>query len=359
MGNKQGRGETETVLGPFDFKGKKILAEAFGVDDKIKTECLKHIEHNENPDACYLLGLCYCGLSMEWDAELAMKYLEMAIAGGNKSAAVSYALFLYYGSRVSRYKWIFRMVALPVNQWHRIGRSSWDNSQNYDVPFGKVEHVKEDKKRSFGILSAVLENPSSIENLCIVYEYMAYHYMNGEGGIEKDNKKALDYLKISYNLVHNDPSFLEKPLHWPSIDQTLPIIKELFFKIGDFKSAEALEWMLKYDRGEKDYDIRVAKLYEARGDYDLAIKYCTKEIMFLKTAGTFDKCYEAKEYKKKLIRKRKELEGSDEIKVLRASVSELTAQVAHLTKLVPPIVAKDIPIVPAVPLVEAPPPYVG
>ncbi|AYV83235.1 MAG: hypothetical protein Hyperionvirus5_41 [Hyperionvirus sp.] len=350
MGNRQPIRNAPVALAPFDLKELKgrAVSQVF-VDGYVKEECLKYIEDG---GACYLMGLYYCGLSQEWDVDLAMKYLEMAIERGNKAALVSYALFYFYGGAlVSKFKWVFRKAALPAKEWWRMGRESYiDNKQDYGKPFSVGKEVLRDQKRSFELLSRA--SGEDVENLSVVYEILAAHYEHGLG-VEKDRKKALDHLKCCYELVQKDRFFKKEHLLWQDLECSLKRIKELYLEMDDLRSDEALGWMLKVDHGERGYNIKIAKVYEARGDYYHAIKYCSKEIMCLKgSPEKFDECYDAKQYKKKLM------EGSkpDDAQ-LREKVAELTAQMAELRKLVPGAIASEVPIVPAVPVVE-PPAYV-
>ncbi|AYV81730.1 MAG: hypothetical protein Harvfovirus56_7 [Harvfovirus sp.] len=336
MGNNQAKTEvTPVVLPPFDFNHLKSQLVSSDTNN-VKKQCLQHIELNQNPEACYLLGLYYFGLSKEWNVDLARKYLEMAIDKGNTAALVSYALFYYYGTETLDHndKYTFRKAALPMKEWYRIGNYYLDNYLMYTDRMIINNHVKRDYNMSFQFLTIAIDSKDSVENLSIAYECLGSHYHYGLG-VATNYKKALDNYMLAHDLLNKNPDFNHKKYYLPQINTLLRNIQDALFKTGEFKSDEVLAWMLKpNDPEQKDYNLRIAKIYEARGEYDLAIKYCSKQIVIFGKVGTFDESYDTKEYKKELLKKKKGY-VPDEMKALKETVEELKVQIGHLTKLIP------------------------
>ncbi|AYV82983.1 MAG: hypothetical protein Hyperionvirus3_129 [Hyperionvirus sp.] len=348
------------VLPPFDFDS--LYNGAISFDVHTKNKCLKYIEYNEDPQAYYLLGLYYFGRSKEWNTDLAMKYFLKAIEGGNKEALMNYALSFYYGNSFSECtKMFFRKTATPPERWLQIDCNPY---LNIGETVAEIKEFEQDRKKSFELLMSAHENSASITGpgrigiQSYVCEFLSYHYEDGGGCGGVNMEKALEYAKMSYNLLSNH--FL-KESRKPSkeLDNKVHNIQGLLMKIGKLESDEVLQFMLMGDKEKIDHNINIARVYEARGNYVEAVKYCMKEKIVLEEKGTFDQKYDAKEYEQKMIilKKRQlentkspgEIKSADEIKQLKDEVAELKGEIVKLISLVAKPIAHAVSVDAVVP----------
>ncbi|AYV84053.1 MAG: hypothetical protein Hyperionvirus16_28 [Hyperionvirus sp.] len=321
-----------------DFNLKKELAkikkhEVHGVPSQSIIFCKAHILKNKNPDACYLLARIHLGLNYyhPWNMTIAIPHLIMAVDGGNKNALSYLALFYYLGGyQANRRRNAFK---------------TWKYTKPMTVdPIEGYMPLKRDYKKSFEYFSQA----AGYSNDGNVYYFLGRHLEYGHG-VKKDHSLALENYRISGNLGNEDArkKFCE-----------LCVKKD-----GESVSDDDLKIiLLEKNKIHLGY-FHIAKIYEARKNYELAILYCDEQLK--RNAGLeledVDNIRKFRRLVEKNISAPSELKSESEVDALKKQVVDLERDVRNLTNLlhqgtvVKP--AENFSIAVPVDAVPPPPPY--
>ncbi|AYV82818.1 MAG: hypothetical protein Hyperionvirus2_186 [Hyperionvirus sp.] len=285
-------------LGDFNLKHEmKNLKETDDSSQCIKF-CKSHIALNNHPDACYLFGRIFSGLRSFWDMDTAMKYLTLAVDGGNKDALFYLALFHYLGSDIAtKNKSLFMD---PDSEYVY-------NSKNINIEYKEFER---DYKKSFELFSRA----AGYLNNSKVYYYLGTHFEFGRG-VEKDLFVALENYKLAYGLGYKE---------------NIKKISELYMELK-ISSDEYLKFLLE----EKDNFalgyFHVARVYEVRGNSELAVLYCDELLKMVdggKIKLTLEEVCEIKVFRRGLVEK-----GGGKMESIEKAIAELSRSVSVLTNI--------------------------
>jgi len=271
---------------------------------------------------------------VNWDIDLAFKYLTQAVELGNKDALMYLGMIYYFSSSRSDAKDFFNDIEY---------QSIKNKKPHPDVPSGPSTP---DYKKSFELFTQAESHLKGKNGR--IYLYLGIYHYRGYS-VDLCPKKALEYFERSYILGFNCLSDIYQ-----------------YYKTGvgiDLSTDECLQWVLKCKGVSAFSNEFLITVYEARKDYDSAISLCRTELSKYdnrtsKEENSYESYLKHKLTLTNLIDKKKQIENeqkikSDKIETLEKRVFDLTTQVNVMANLmmkmgaspegVPHIIKEGIP----------------
>jgi len=257
--------------------------------------CREHVRNTKDPNVAFFIGKRYCGDRWNWNLKLALYYLTIAVDGGNKDALLELGLLYHFGSKNAPREMISYRDLYIVD------------ADEFNLTF------QPDHKKAYDLLSEAAAYVGDSHPQ--VYHILAQYKENGTVCIQ-DNKKALANYQRAWTLGHKS--------------SILNIYNMIIAEKGvELNSDMALEWLLEASETMHMGDFYLAKIYEAKENYDKALMHSEKQILEFKKNGKVMK-YEFYEQAVKLRDQLKEKRVN--VELLAKTVSDLSMEVNTLRK---------------------------
>ncbi|AYV77695.1 MAG: hypothetical protein Edafosvirus1_26 [Edafosvirus sp.] len=227
--------------------------------DSIKSTLERHIKLHNDKDAYYILGVIYF---IEPDYWKSFEYLTKAYHLGQKKSGAFLGILNYYGdslfyeSRLEGYTYTYPLCDLPYFFKNKFEYNTWkmiDLFKNVRLKLKDTNGYRDTElafKHLYEGMQMDTDNPEVY--ICL-------------GKISEEKK---EYVNAMWYYL--------KATEVGDTHRAIPLINEMYInsKGHDPNSEEAIKWSQKgIDLGLAGSYFRFARLYEARLDYTVAIKY--------------------------------------------------------------------------------------